>query len=53
MPLCPLVAASSTGGLPAGYVGVGSVNASGAALREITRATVRSLVSQVLNHNKK
>ncbi|KAL0298819.1 UNVERIFIED_CONTAM: hypothetical protein Sradi_6541700 [Sesamum radiatum] len=53
MPLCPLLAASFAGSLPAGYLGMGSVNASEAAPREMAKASVSFLVSQVLNHKKK
>jgi len=42
--LCPLAEAKSAGVLPVGYLGVGSVNAPGAAPRWIREATVRSLI---------
>jgi hypothetical protein len=44
IPLCPLAEAKSAGVLPVGYLGVGSVNAPGAAPRWIREATVRSLI---------
>ena len=44
MPLCPFEDAKSAGVLPCGYLGLGSVNAPGAAPREMRAATVRSLI---------
>jgi hypothetical protein len=44
IPLCPLAEAKSAGVLLVGYLGVGSVNAPGAAPRWMRDATVRSLI---------